>query len=161
MKLSKREPKHMGEVMSDIAERYDKLTKTNKMSKEEIIIEHKIIDLLRKDNVNKNTFHFQEHGVIGKRFLDLYTYNPRTETLMFYHGVDGINKIDCLEKMLEYIKGNVKKMEYSWTVIWEGSSKEHHVSYFRGITESEVKLKCTSCDNNVKKIISITKMPIS
>ena len=33
MKLSKREPKHMGEVMSDIAERYDKLTKT-KMSKE-------------------------------------------------------------------------------------------------------------------------------
>ena len=35
MKLSKREPKHMGEVMSDIAERYDKLTKTNKMSKEE------------------------------------------------------------------------------------------------------------------------------
>ncbi len=32
MKLSKREPKHMGEVMSDIAERYDKLTKT-KMSK--------------------------------------------------------------------------------------------------------------------------------
>ena len=31
--MSKREPKHMGEVMSDIAERYDKLTKT-KMSKE-------------------------------------------------------------------------------------------------------------------------------
>ena len=33
MKLSKREPKHMGEVMSDIAERYDKLTKTKMMSK--------------------------------------------------------------------------------------------------------------------------------
>ena len=30
--MNKREPKHMGEVMSDIAERYDKLTKT-KMSK--------------------------------------------------------------------------------------------------------------------------------
>lgn len=36
MKLSKREPKHMGEVMSDIAERYDKLTKTKKMNKEEL-----------------------------------------------------------------------------------------------------------------------------
>ena len=34
--ISKREPKHMGEVMSDIAERYDKLTKT-KMSKEDKI----------------------------------------------------------------------------------------------------------------------------
>jgi ribosomal protein S15P/S13E len=33
MKLSKREPKHMGEVMSDIAERYDKLTKTKKMNR--------------------------------------------------------------------------------------------------------------------------------
>jgi hypothetical protein len=32
--MSKREPKHMGEVMSDIAERYNKLTKT-KMSKED------------------------------------------------------------------------------------------------------------------------------
>jgi hypothetical protein len=30
--MSKREPKHIGEVMSDIAERYNKLTKT-KMSK--------------------------------------------------------------------------------------------------------------------------------
>ena len=34
--MSKREPKHIGEVMSDIAERYNKLTKT-KMSKEDII----------------------------------------------------------------------------------------------------------------------------
>jgi hypothetical protein len=34
MKLSKREPKHMGEVMSDIAERYDKLTKTKMSAKE-------------------------------------------------------------------------------------------------------------------------------
>ena len=31
--ISKREPKHIGEVMSDIAERYDKLTKTKKMMK--------------------------------------------------------------------------------------------------------------------------------
>ena len=46
MKLSKREPKHMGEVMSDIAERYDKLTKTNKMSKEEI--GEKLIDIYFK-----------------------------------------------------------------------------------------------------------------
>tara|TARA_R110000803_G_scaffold179666_1_gene242066 strand:- start:187 stop:411 length:225 start_codon:yes stop_codon:yes gene_type:complete len=43
MKLSKREPKHMGEVMSDIAERYDKLTKTNKMNEKEL---QKIIEKL-------------------------------------------------------------------------------------------------------------------
>jgi hypothetical protein len=42
MKLSKREPKHMGEVMSDIAERYDKLTKT-KMSKKLTLNERYII----------------------------------------------------------------------------------------------------------------------
>ena len=32
--ISKREPKHMGEVMSDIAERYNKLTKTKMSAKE-------------------------------------------------------------------------------------------------------------------------------
>ena len=34
--MSKREPKHIGEVMSDIAERYNKLTKT-KMSEKELL----------------------------------------------------------------------------------------------------------------------------
>ena len=75
--------------------------------------------------------------------------------------VDGKTSVDCLNLMLEYVKGNVKKTEYSWTVIWEGPNKEHHVSYFRGTTESDVKIKCTIDDSNVKKIISITKMPIS
>ena len=50
MKLSKREPKHMGEVMSDIAERYDKLTKT-KMSKEDII--ESLKDIL--DEINETS----------------------------------------------------------------------------------------------------------
>jgi hypothetical protein len=40
--MSKREPKHIGEVMSDIAERYNKLTKT-KMSKELTLNERYII----------------------------------------------------------------------------------------------------------------------
>tara|TARA_R110002020_G_scaffold113236_3_gene260299 strand:- start:2336 stop:2734 length:399 start_codon:yes stop_codon:yes gene_type:complete len=132
------------------------------MNKEEIIIEHKIIDLLRKDNVNKNTFHFRFYfGGSSENNLVLYTYRPRTETMMIYHKVHGKTKIDCLNQMFEYVKGNVKKMEYSWTVIWEGPNKEHNVSYFRGITESDIKVKCTVSDNNVKKIISITKMPIS
>jgi hypothetical protein len=132
------------------------------MNKEEIIIEHKIIDLLRKDNVNKNTFHFRFYfGGSSKRFLTLYTYNPRTQTKMTYHTAEGPTSVECLKLMLDYVKGNVKKTEYSWTVIWEGPNKEHHVSYFRGVTESDVKIKCSSADNNVKKIISIVKMPIS
>ena len=43
--MSKREPKHIGEVMSDIAERYNKLTKT-KMSKEE----------LTREDINKQAY---------------------------------------------------------------------------------------------------------
>ena len=131
------------------------------MNNEKIIIEHKIIDLLRKDNVNNNTFHFQEDGAISKRFLTLYTYNPRTQTKMTYHTTEGHTSVECLKLMLDYVKGNVKKTEYSWTVIWEGPNKEHHVSYFRGVTVADVKIKCSSADNNVKKIISIVKMPIS
>ena len=45
--MSKREPKHIGEVMSDIAERYNKLTKT-KMSKERIKQLTEEIQLLKK-----------------------------------------------------------------------------------------------------------------
>ena len=36
--MSKREPKHMGEVMSDIAERYNKLTKTKMIDKWKAIL---------------------------------------------------------------------------------------------------------------------------
>jgi hypothetical protein len=46
--MSKREPKHIGEVMSDIAERYNKLTKT-KMSKEEL--DNFLLKLLNADKV--------------------------------------------------------------------------------------------------------------
>ena len=49
MKLSKREPKHMGEVMSDIAERYDKLTKT-KMSIKIIVNSQELKDKLLKES---------------------------------------------------------------------------------------------------------------
>ena len=61
--ISKREPKHMGEVMSDIAERYNKLTKT-KMSKEEI----KSLGWLHDDSEPNNYV---------KGSWDLY-HNPNT-----------------------------------------------------------------------------------
>ena len=46
--MNKREPKHIGEVMSDIAERYNKLTKT-KISKEEL--DNFLLKLLNADKV--------------------------------------------------------------------------------------------------------------
>ena len=131
------------------------------MNKEEIVIEHKIINLLEKDNVNKNSFHFRFYFTAGEIDLVLYTYRVRTDTIMIYHRTHGESKTDCLNQMFDYVKGNVKKMEYSWTVIWEGPSKEHNVSYFRGITESDIKVKFNASDDSIKKIISITKMPIS
>jgi hypothetical protein len=71
MKLSKREPKHMGEVMSDIAERYDKLTKT-KMSKEiyAMIKGEKVV----LGNVNsKKQFTFREDidmSIVSKKTME-------------------------------------------------------------------------------------------
>ena len=53
--ISKREPKHMGEVMSDIAERYDKLTKTKKMK--EYNVKYKVgqeVYVLRSKKITQN-----------------------------------------------------------------------------------------------------------
>ena len=64
MKLSKREPKHMGEVMSDIAERYDKLTKT-KMSKQITLTQEEL-----EKEINQAFTHGQGNGTMMEAGLE-------------------------------------------------------------------------------------------
>ena len=73
--ISKREPKHMGEVMSDIAERYDKLTKT-KMSKEDII--ESLKDIL--DEINETSKDsFVDITYIKETIQDILNQNKEDE----------------------------------------------------------------------------------
>lgn len=73
-------------------------------------------------------FDFSSQDAIIK--LDLITINPRHEQSFLYHSVKAINKLEALDKMLEYINTN-NKTENTYTIQWRKvGQQELHTSYF-------------------------------
>jgi hypothetical protein len=63
--------------------------------------------------------------------LDLITVNPRHNQSFLFHSSEGIDKVDALKKMLEYVQQNYKE-ENSYTIQWtKMNSNELNTSYFR------------------------------
>lgn len=70
----------------------------------------------------------EENGEIK---LNVITVNPKHNQSFLFHSVSGFNKVDCLSKMLDYVK-NYKEKESSYTIQWSlKESNELHTSYFR------------------------------
>ena len=66
----------------------------------------------------------------GKVKLDLVTVNPRHNQSFLYHSTLGVDKVDALEKMCEYVRGN-RKNENSYTIQWTTrGDNQLHTSYF-------------------------------
>lgn len=81
---------------------------------------------LKEDNL---IFDFKDHG--GRTKLNLVTVNPRHEQSFLFHSVEGIDKVDALQKMLSYVK-TYRDSESSYTIQWSAkSAKELQTSYFR------------------------------
>lgn len=67
----------------------------------------------------------------GEMKLAVITVNPKHNQSFLFHTVNGFNKVDCLQKMLDYVK-NYKDKESSFTIQWSlKESHELHTSYFR------------------------------
>lgn len=63
--------------------------------------------------------------------LNLITVNPVHSQSFLFHSVTGFNEVDCLKKMLDYVK-NYKERESSYTIQWSlKESNDLHTSYFR------------------------------
>ncbi|UZR93218.1 hypothetical protein [Chondrinema litorale] len=63
--------------------------------------------------------------------LNLITVNPRHNQSFLFHSVIGLDKIEALNKMLEYVK-KYKEEESSYTIQWRIiGDKDLHTSYFR------------------------------
>jgi hypothetical protein len=63
--------------------------------------------------------------------LDLITVNPRHNQSFLFHSTLGVDNLDALEKMVEYVQSNHSNEE-SYTVQWMAKGdKELHTSYFR------------------------------
>ena len=67
----------------------------------------------------------------GKARLDLITINPRHNQSFLFHSTFGVNKIESLNKMLDYVK-SFKEKESHYSIQWTAKGdKELHTSYFR------------------------------
>ncbi len=86
-----------------------------------------------KDMLGLNTenlvFEYSVHNNTIK--LDLITVNPRHNQSFLFNTAEGIDKIDALKKMRDYVKRKYKE-ENSYTIQWTTlDSNELHTSYFR------------------------------
>lgn len=78
-----------------------------------------------------NSLIFEYREQEGKTRLDLITVNPRHNQSFLFHTVVGHDKIDALQKMMDYIT-TYKEKESSYTIQWiVKGNKELNTSYFR------------------------------
>ena len=105
-------------------------------------------------------FDFQEQT--NRIRLDVITVNPRHNQSFLFHTTSGTDKVEALQKMLDYVK-NYKERESSYTIQWTAKKdKELHTSYFRAkdIPEAINKLHYGK-DPNTITIFSVVLNPIT
>ena len=74
-------------------------------------------------------FEFRELG--GQTRLDLITVNPRHQQNFLFRFETGRDKVECLEKMLAYVR-SYRDNESSFTLQWRTrGDRELQTSYFR------------------------------
>lgn len=98
----------------------------------------------------------------GLTKLDLITINPRHEQSFLFHSLKAIDKIEALEKMLEYL-ATTRQNENTYTLQWRKIGEaELHTSYFRARNMYEALDKFYyNRDVNSFNIFSITLNPIA
>jgi hypothetical protein len=80
--------------------------------------------------LSSDNFFFEYSTQQNKVKLDLITVNPRHNQSFLFHSTIGVDKLDALQKMTEYIK-SYRSVENSYTVQWMSKEdKQLHTSYF-------------------------------
>ena len=94
--------------------------------------------------------------------LDLITINPRHEQSFLYHTEKGIDKLETLKKMLEYVMIN-NEDENHYTVQWIKNGESNlHTSYFRAKNIYEALDKFYyNRELNTYVVFSITLNPVA
>lgn len=113
--------------------------------------------------LRSNDLLFEYGSSDGKAKLDLITVNPRHNQSFLFHSVLGADKIDALNKMLDYVK-HYKEKENSYTIQWiaKGNSKELHTSYFRASSIYDALDKLYyGRDSNTLTVFSVVLNPVA
>ena len=98
----------------------------------------------------------------GKTRLDLITINPRHNQAFLFHSEVGLDKIEVLKKMLNYVQ-SYKEKESSYTIQWVAKGgKELHTSYFKAANIMDALQKLYyGRDMNTITVFSVVLNPIS
>jgi hypothetical protein len=131
---------------------------------EQLRLQHTISNLLFKDNGVSSHFDYHVNLMSDDETikLNLLTYNQKHDEYMLFHTVFGTSSLDCLRKMVEYIKSNKAARENSYTITWKkGGEADWHKSYFAAKTEDEAKGKFLHEKNVTDYEFSIELNPMS
>lgn len=112
--------------------------------------------------LESNSIVFQFSDVESGVKLDVVTVNPRHRQSFLFHSVNGYDKLDCLKKMLEYVK-IYKEKASSYTIQWSlHGESDLQTSYFRAknILEALDKLYYGR-DMNAVTVFSVVLNPFS
>lgn len=105
---------------------------------------------------------FEFQSIEGKVKLDLITINPRHNQSFLFHSELGIDKLDALRKMLDYVQSYKDKYN-SYTIQWiaKGES-ELHTSYFTATNMYDALDKLYySRDINTITVFSVVLNPVA
>jgi len=122
-------------------------------------IQKEIEAYLRLDRTDL-IFDYQDAGEEVR--LDVITINARHNQSFLFHSVNGYNKVDALQQMLDYVK-TYRDKKNSYTIQWsvKGES-ELHTSYFRAKDIPEALDKLTyGRDPNGLTIFSVVLNPVA
>jgi hypothetical protein len=105
---------------------------------------------------------FEYNNYDGKTKLDLITVNPRHNQSFLFHSTVGVDRLEALKKMVEYVKQS-REQENTYTVQWMSrGERELHTSYFRAKNVYEALDKLYyGRDINVITVYSVQLNPIS
>jgi hypothetical protein len=82
-------------------------------------------------NIDEQNILFEFSEKENKTILEVITINPKHEQSFLFHTAEGIDKIEALTNMLDYVKK--ARLQYSsYTIQWSTINEDKlHTSYFR------------------------------
>ncbi len=105
---------------------------------------------------------FEFQATEGKTKLDLITINPRHNQSFLFHSEIGVDKVDALGKMLNYVESYKSKYS-SYTIQWIAKNEEElHTSYFSASNMYDALDKLYySRDINTITVFSVVLNPVA
>ncbi len=140
------------------------MTKSFDKKLEQLQLQHTIFNMLNKDNGVSSHFDYHVNIMSDDETirLNLLTYNDKHKEYMLFHTVFGTSSLDCLRKMLDYIKSKSHTAENSYTISWtKAGDNTNYKSYFTAESKDDAIAKFLHEKERNDYTFSIELNPVS